>query len=486
MKNRPTKPRKNEGTAATEDLCREILSVIEPSAEDIEKIRCLTDKLQGRIAEIVKEEGLDIGVSVEGSFAKETWIREEVDVDIFLLFPNTVSRQRFESLALAIAEEALAPNETRRRFTEHPYLEAVIEGVRVNIVPAYRVQKGHWRSATDRTPFHTQYVKQNLGAEKRREVRLLKKFMKGIGVYGAEIRVGGFSGYLSEMFILNYGTFLDTVRSVAEWHGRPMIDIERHYDEVDEVERIFPEPLVVIDPVDKRRNVASAVTLEKLSEFVAACREFLRQPHKGFFIPEEEALSEDRLLQTLAERGTHILFIHVNGLSITPDVLWGQLYKSLKATCRILAEGGFHVLRSTVWSEEKEEAVFCIELESGTISRTKEQVGPFVWSDEALTFIEKHLGSPETAYGPWIDGDRWMVRVKRDSYNVADLVRGKIGSDLDNIGLGSKVRAAVKAGYTLMVEEEILPLYSKNRCFARHLTSFLEGVPAWLRVGKAS
>jgi hypothetical protein len=79
-----------------------------------------------------------------------------------------------------------------------------------------------------------------------------------------------------------------------------------------------------------------------------------------------------------------------------------------------------------------------------------------------------------------------MVRVKRERYNVTDLVKGRLGSDLDNIGLGSKVRAAVKIGYRLMSGEEILPFYSKNKCFASHLTGFLEGVPAWLRGSKAA
>jgi len=480
-------PMKTERTGATaEDICRKILSIIEPSEEEREKIQCLTCKLQGRIAEIVRDKGLDIEVSVEGSFAKGTWVREEVDVDIFLFFPTIVKREDFENLSLEIAEKALAPNETRRRYAEHPYLEAVIEDVRVNIVPAYRVQRGHWRSATDRTPFHTQYVKEKLGAEKRREVLLLKKFMKGIGVYGAEIRVGGFSGYLSEILILKHQSFMDTMRSVAEWNGKAIIDLERYY-ESDEVSRLFPEPLVVIDPVDRQRNVASAVTLEKLSEFIAACREFLRHPHEGFFLPEKEVLSQDRLLQALEKRGTYVFFIIVNGLSITPDVLWGQLYKSLKATCRFLTEeGGFDVLRSTVWSEEQGEAVFCIELESGIISRTKERIGPFVWSDESISFIEKYLRAPATAYGPWIRGDRWMVRVKRDSYSAADLVREELGDNLDNIGLGSKVRAALRAGYLLMVKEEILPFYLKNKSFARHLTGFLEGVPVWLRGSKAA
>jgi len=481
MSKEPKTNRKPGDTVTVDDFYKEMLAVVEPSREEQESIQCLADELLGRVTEIAGEKGLKIGVSVEGSFAKDTWVKEEVDVDIFLLFPTTVCREEFEKLALEIAEDALAPNRTRRRFAEHPYLEAEIEGIRVNIVPAYKVERGKWRSATDRTPFHTKYVKGNLETEKRSEVRLLKKFMKGTGTYGAEIKVGGFSGYLAEILVMKYGSFLDTVRSAAKWRNRPVIDIEGYYQEREKAGKLFKQPLIVIDPVDMQRNLASAVTLEKLNEFVAACREFLQDPHRGFFVPEEKVFSEERLFQDLKERGTFHLFISVEELSLIPDVLWGQLYKSLKAICRVLDEGGFHVLRSTVWSEEQGEAVFIIELENGKISRTREQRGPFVWSKEANDFLEKHLNNSETVYGPWIERERWVVRVKRKQFNAVDLIKEKIGREPDSMGLGSRIQAAVKRGYRVITGNEILPFYSKNKDFARYLTRFLKGSPAWLR-----
>ena len=481
MRKEPKSNRKPGVTVAVEDLSKEMLAKVEPSREEQESIQRLAAKLRGRVTEIAGEKGLEIGVSVEGSFAKDTWVKEEADVDIFLLFPTTVGREEFEKLALKIAEDALAPNKTRRRFAEHPYLEAEIEGIRVNIVPAYKVQRGKWRSATDRTPFHTKYVKDNLEAEKRSEVRLLKKFMKGTRTYGAEIRVGGFSGYLAEILIMKYGSFLDTVRSAAKWRDKPVIDIEGHYQEEEKAKDLFKQPLIVIDPVDMKRNLASAVTFERLSEFIAACREFLQDPHRGFFFPEEEVFSEEGLIQDLKERETFCIFISVEKLSVIPDVLWGQLYKSLKAICRILDEGGFHVLRSTVWSEEQGEAAFIIELENGKISRTRKQIGPFVWSGEANDFLKKHLNNTETVYGPWIERERWAVRVKRKQFNAVDLIKEKIRVELDSMGLGSRIQAAMKREYRVMAGNEILPFYSENKDFARHLTRFLKGSPVWLR-----
>ena len=48
---------------------------------------------------------------------------------------------------------------------------------------------------------------------------------------------------------------------------------------------LFPESLVIIDPVDKGRNVASAVQPQKLYDFIGAARAFLKKPSESFFYP---------------------------------------------------------------------------------------------------------------------------------------------------------------------------------------------------------
>jgi tRNA nucleotidyltransferase (CCA-adding enzyme) len=55
--------------------------------------------------------------------------------------------------------------------------------------------------------------------------------MAGIGVYGAEIKVGGFSGYLCELLILHHNSFLDTVKAFARYKHRTVIDIEGYYEQ---------------------------------------------------------------------------------------------------------------------------------------------------------------------------------------------------------------------------------------------------------------
>ena len=98
------------------------------------------------------------------------------------------------------------------RYADHPYVEAYVDGVKFNIVPCYNVSFGDWKSAADRSPFHTSYVFSNLNQEKKNQVRVLKKFLKSLKIYGAEISIEGFSGYVCEVLILKFGSFLSTIQ----------------------------------------------------------------------------------------------------------------------------------------------------------------------------------------------------------------------------------------------------------------------------------
>jgi len=140
-------------------LNEEILKKITPTQADRAKITALAKELQQKVARAYAEHGVKATVRVEGSVAKDTWLREEPEIDIFMRLPTTIPRKSLGKISLEIARKATEGAEQIERFAEHPYLEAFIGDVRVNIVPCYDVKRGEWLSATDRTPFHTDYVK---------------------------------------------------------------------------------------------------------------------------------------------------------------------------------------------------------------------------------------------------------------------------------------------------------------------------------------
>ena len=77
-----------------------------------------------------------------------------------------------------------------------------------------------------------------------------------------------------------------------------IIDLEKHGA------KEFDEPLVVIDPVDPRRNVAAAVSLDRMVEFVEIARGYLDAPSDLFFaIPDEQTISAGKLKPCLNSAG---------------------------------------------------------------------------------------------------------------------------------------------------------------------------------------
>src|SRR4030066_1497612 len=232
--------------AKIKHVCSQVLLKINPTSEERKKILALAKEIERKVAVSAKKKGVEAVVRVEGSVAKDTWLKEEPDIDVFMCLPPTFPRKTLGTVSLEIAREATAGSRQVERFAEHPYLEAFVKGFRVNIVPCYRAERGEWLSATDRTPFHTDYVKKRLGKTQRGEVRLLKKFMQGIRVYGAEIKVGGFSGYLCELLIIHYGSFLETLQAFAKCTPKIVVDIENYYEEREkELRLLFNEPLVI-------------------------------------------------------------------------------------------------------------------------------------------------------------------------------------------------------------------------------------------------
>jgi tRNA nucleotidyltransferase (CCA-adding enzyme) len=305
-------------------------------------------------------------VRVEGSVAKDTWLNENPDIDVFMRLPTSIPRKNLGEVGLKIAKKAAGDARQVERFAEHPYLEVFISGYRVDIVPCYAAKRGEWQSATDRTPYHTDYIKERLGKELRGEVRLLKKFMQGNGVYGAEIKVGGISGYLCELLVMKFGSFAKTLSAFARFNRRVAIDIEVFYGGREhELSLLFPEPLVIIDPVDKGRNVASAVQPQKLYLLVGAARAFLKKPSEQFFYPPKtQAATAQELKRQLDSRGSSVIFLVVGQLGAVPDVLWGQLYRSERSLRRLIELNDYKVLKDAVWSNEKNLSVLFLSLNS--------------------------------------------------------------------------------------------------------------------------
>ncbi|HLC01203.1 MAG TPA: CCA tRNA nucleotidyltransferase [Candidatus Bathyarchaeia archaeon] len=469
-------------------VCSEVLEKISPTEQDRKRIWALANELERKVAASASKKGIPAVVRVEGSVAKDTWLKEEPDIDVFMCLPPTIPRKTLGTVSLEIAREATEGSRQVERFAEHPYLEAFVDDFRVNIVPCYCAERGEWLSATDRTPFHTDYVNKHLNLSLRGEVRLLKRFLQGIRVYGAEIKVGGFSGYLCEILIIHYGSFVETLESFAKCTPKMVVDIENYYAEREkELRLLFNEPLVIVDPVDKGRNVASAVKPQKIYTLVAAAREFLKAPRKQFFFPPKtKALSGEKMKRHLEHRGSDCLFLTFNAVNAVPDVLWGQLYRTQRALRKLLELHDFRVLRDTAWSDEKALTAFVFELEQRVLAGAKKHLGPpLERENECENFLSKYADNNSVVSGPYIEDGRWLVEIQRKHTDAVELLTEKLKDGGRNAGVAELISEALKEEFNIKVNGEVLNVYSCNSAFAEFLTDFLSGKPFWLKPNEA-
>jgi tRNA nucleotidyltransferase (CCA-adding enzyme) len=467
----------------TEKISIQVLERIVPKKLERNSVENLAQKIMSKVAEASDKSSLNAKISLEGSVAKDTWLSGEADIDIFLQVDSKLERKDLETTCLEVARQAIRGYKPIERFAEHPYIETLIGKTIVNIVPCYLVEKGKWKSATDRTPYHTAYVKKNLDNKLKNEIRLLKKFMKGIGTYGAEIRVGGFSGMLCETLILYYKSFYETIQSAASWKKRIVVDLENHYDkDFEEILDLFEHPLIVIDPIDENRNVSAAVTEKKLWEFVSASRLFLKKPDTTFFFPlRVKRLNARQFRNILTKRGTNIIGVYIADIGAPVDVIWSQIYKAEKSIINLLQSHGFSVLRTSSFSNEKNFNIIIVELENQILSKTLKHLGPPVEKRaESKRFLLTHLQNKGTISGPWIEKNIWVTHKRRELIDAKQILKENLSNGGKHFGIPNMIaNQIVKKKFKILVDNEIQRFFDIAE-FSTFINSHLQGKPSWL------
>ena len=114
-------------------------------------------------------------------------------------------------------------------------------------------------------------MKENLNTYLIEQVRLLKKFLKSIGVYGSQLAISGFSGYVTEVLILKFTSFIEVLNFMAN------IGTERTIISLDNKASIdaFNSKLIILDPIDEKRNLGAAISSESLAKFILTARNFV-------------------------------------------------------------------------------------------------------------------------------------------------------------------------------------------------------------------
>ena len=406
-----------------------------PSKKLQEKKQRIAKKASDLVSQCIKKYAQVVGFELGGSYAKGTWLPEKADIDIFIKFNKKTSEKNFRSIGTEIGFQSLKKYRPYTRYAEHPFVEAVIEGTRVNIVPCYDVNKGEWQSATDRSIHHTKFMSQKLSDSLKEEVRILKKFFFHIDVYGAEIAKEGFSGYVSEVFISYFGSFEKTIKKISELKKGQVIG---------NTMKKFDSPIVIIDPVDNNRNLGTAISMDNLGRFVLASRAFLKKPSKKFF--------NKPISKRIMKNNDKIVVVQFRFKNRSDDIIWGQIKRASNALKTQLELGGFTVLRNSSVKDEKENAALIFLLHAKKIEKSLVRNGPEISSKEHCEkFIAANLKNPKEYNLYWINEEGKIQSLqKRKHSDVKLFLRDVLKGNLKNSGIPNGLENDFKRGVKIV------------------------------------
>lgn len=369
------------------------------------------------------------GVEIVGSFAKGTWLPQKADVDIFVKFHTSVSEKEFVELGKKIGFSVLKDYKPYVRYAQHPFVEAEIKGTKINVVPCYDVREGEWKSAADRSPFHTRFMMRSLTPQMKNEVRLLKAFLKANDIYGAEIAKQGFSGYVSEVLVLNFGSFESVIKAIASLKKGQVIG---------KAAKEFDTPIIIIDPIDSNRNLGAAISAENVAKFALVSRAFLKRPSISFFKPKKKSTYKPKEIQK------NILVLSFRYSQRSPDIIWGQLKRTVTSIATQMEQEGFTVLRKSVTISENNNAGLLFLLQKTRLDQNHVRVGPDFYIEE---HVERFIASnKKKSIMMWINEEGKICSIQKRTHTDATLfLKDLIKKNLQNSGVPAGLMNDIKS-----------------------------------------
>jgi tRNA nucleotidyltransferase (CCA-adding enzyme) len=424
-----------------DSVIQKVAAASVPSKSKHDKLEKITNEIQKEILNF-KDKRVS-KVIVGGSFAKGTWLENDTDVDFFVMIEPKVERKEFEDLGKSVGFHALKKYKPYLRYSEHPYVEGKVDGIRINIVPCYRVEKNKWKSAADRSPFHTDFMQTNLNEFLKIQVRILKKYLKSVGIYGSQIAVSGFSGYVAEVLILKYGSFRNVLQTFAGLEPNDIVSL----DSPDEkAVKKFTSPIIIIDPIDSNRNLGAAISTECLAKFVLASRLFLKNPSVDFFVKPRRFNAK-----IVNQIKSNLLIVEFKIQKRSPDILWGQLKRKLTSISKQLSNARFEIIKKSCFTDEEERAVFIFMIEFTNLPKISVNRGPQIYlRTETDSFINKR-GNKSIIV--WTDGDRIVSIEGTKNMSIKEHASRIIQNDIDSGNHGG-ITSDFKKRYSIYLGNE--------------------------------
>ncbi|MBN1645466.1 nucleotidyltransferase domain-containing protein [Candidatus Woesearchaeota archaeon] len=340
-----------------------------------------------------------------GSTAKNTNLKGDFDIDLFVKFDRKYKDQDISK----ILENAIQKLKPELVHGSRNYFQ-LRNTYTYEIVPVLDVKdEKQALNVTDMSPLHVQWVKEQTRRNNRLpdDIRLAKMFCKSAKVYGAESYLQGFSGHVLDILLAHYGNFENFIANVSKWplNGQVVIDIEKHHKSPLKVLNRSKKtgPLIVVDPLQKERNAAAALSKQKYNVLIKRAKEYMQNPSERFFKAENISLVKVRKENI----GAQVFSIQVKPLNEKKDVAGAKVKKIFDYIIASLKKNEFTVL-SADWEFRPDNALLVFVVKDEILPLNKERRGPPLNAKyDVEKFKNKHLRT-------YTKNNRIFSEVKRD------------------------------------------------------------------------
>jgi tRNA nucleotidyltransferase (CCA-adding enzyme) len=357
------------------EVLEKVKSAIRPDSSVLSKI----DSFIGILNSKFKSAELDAICVPGGSVAKGTFLKDDFDVDLFVKFDYRFRNEDISSML----EKILKEFKPERIHGSRDYFQLKRDGLNFEIVPVLDITDPEKSlNVTDMSPMHVDWVKRRLKKGMEDDIRLAKRFCKSAGVYGAESYINGFSGHVIDILVIHHGSFLKLLEASKKWKPKVVIDAEKHFKSNLEVlfalnQSKIQGPMIVIDPLLKTRNAASALSYEKFSVFRKAAADFLKRPSEDFFV--DKHVDEAGLFK----RYKGCIILDIKAKTGKTDVVGSKLLKAFEFISKGLTKKGF-VIKESGWQWNKEfTAIFWFALKDNMLPAKRIVNGPPIDMEKA-------------------------------------------------------------------------------------------------------
>ena len=465
-----------------DQILEEALIDIIPTTQELNLINELVDNLRNLLEKKAKELCIEFTrIEPQGSTGiKQTQLRNDFDIDLFIGLNYDLYSPKYEGLSKNKLKKASKKDfldlcnrwiikslslkefhNPRLLYAEHPYVtvDYVTDDVKlkIDIVLYFDLDSSYIKengpiTAVDRSPWHGRFIRDNLNENQKNEVRLLKQFFKACHSYGDKSAIGkiGFIGYSAELLIHHFGTIKKVFENFEKLYDNPIDFHGREKKELLKIIHFQNDYLIITDPVDRNRNVASAISEKAYKYCNRRIKDFIKNPNKDFFtiypIPEQDVSNYDNIILS----NIFVIELKNNNKNVHYTINRDKLY-SLGEHIKANGEREFsHSERfgkiefEVYFEDEIDKYNVALYCQKPVISKTYTRKGPPVKEkSHALKFKKKNPTFIERDNYLWVESQREYTNFLKF---VKDIVKNKIQENLEIINISEAFNVKTTSG----------------------------------------